>query len=196
MSETTPQSRPKRKTRAKPVARKMSAQRLANIAKYHLERFSTTAAHLRQVLMRRIDRAIRAHGGDRGEVARWVEELLARLIASGALDDSRFASAKAASLRRKGKAPARIRAALRAKGVSAADAALASPDELHPADEDAALAAALAYAKRRRLGPFRPKERLPDDRRERLARWQKDLAAMIRAGFAYDVARRVFAAGA
>ena len=172
----------------------MTQERLANIARYHLERFSTTAAHLRQVLMRRIDRAIRAHGGDRGEMAAWADALIARLTASGALNDAQYAAAKAASLRRKGKAPARIRAALRAKGVSAGDAAAVTPNELHPADEDAAVAAALAYAKRRRLGPFRPKERLPDDRRERLARWQKDLAAMIRAGFAYEVVRRVFAA--
>jgi regulatory protein len=171
----------------------MSQQRLANIAHYHLERFATSAAHLRQVLLCRIERAIRAHGGDRAEMAEWVDDLIAKLVASGTLDDARYAASKAASLRRKGKAPARIRAALRAKGVSAQDASAATPDELHPADEDAALAAALAYAKRRRLGPFRPKERLPDDRRERLARWQKDLAAMIRAGFAYDVARRVFA---
>jgi len=171
----------------------MSRQRLANIATYHLERFSATAAHLRQVLMRRIDRAIRAHGGERAEMAGWVDELIARLIASGALDDARYATAKAASLRRKGKAPARIRVALRAKGVSAEDAAAATSGEPHPADEDAAMAAALAYAKRRKLGPFRPKERLPNERRERLARWQKDLAAMVRAGFAYDVARRVFA---
>jgi regulatory protein len=171
----------------------MSRQRLGNIARYHLERFSTTAAHLRQVLMRRIDRAIRAHGGDRTEMAGWVEELVAKLVAAGALNDARYAAAKAATLRRKGKAPARIRATLRAKGVSAADAAAATPDELHPADEDDALAAATAYAMRRRLGPYRPKERLPEDRRERRARWQKDLAAMVRAGFGYDVARRVFA---
>ena len=185
--------KPRAQRGAKPAPRKMSRQRLANIANYHLERFSTTAAHLRQVLLRRIDRAIRAHGGDRAEMAAWVDELVARLTASGALDDARYATAKAATLRRKGKAPARIRATLRAKGVSAADATAVTSGELHPADEDAALGAALAYAKRRKLGPFRPKERLPDEKRERLARWQKDLAAMIRAGFAYDIARRVFA---
>ncbi len=170
---------PPASARQKAVPRKMTRKRLTNIATYHLERFSTTAARLRQVLMRRIDRSIRVHGGDRDEMVAWVDELILQLTASGALDDARYAAAKAANLRRRGKAPARIRAALRAKGVSAA--------------EDAALGAALAYAKRRKLGPFRPKERLPGERRERLARLQKDLAAMVRAGFAYDIARRVFA---
>src|SRR5256885_1519960 len=93
-----PQSKPQRERRPKTVPRKMSRERLANIARYHLERFSTTAAHLRQVLMRRTDRAIRAHGGDRMEMAGWIDELIARLLASGALDDARYAAAKAADL--------------------------------------------------------------------------------------------------
>ncbi len=46
------------------------------------------------------------------------------------------------------------------------------------------LAAALACARRRRLGPYRP----PPARKSMR---QKDLASLARAGFAYDVARRV-----
>jgi regulatory protein len=43
--------------------------------------------------------------------------------------------------------------------------------------------AAVAFARRRRLGPFRVK-----DREEKKAR---DLASMARAGFAYALARKV-----
>ena len=50
------------------------------------------------------------------------------------------------------------------------------------ADPD--LAAALAFARRRRLGPFRPQG-------ERAARRLKDLAALARQGFAADLARRI-----
>src|SRR3954471_19159961 len=88
MSEPQPKTRAAKNPRT--AARKMSQQRLANIAQYYLERFATTAAHLRQVLMRRIDRAIRAHGGDRAEMAEWVNALISRLIASGMLDDARY----------------------------------------------------------------------------------------------------------
>ena len=42
----------------------------------------------------------------------------------------------------------------------------------------------MALARRRRLGPFR----LPEQRADRRT---KDLAAMARAGFAFDVARKV-----
>ena len=51
--------------------------------------------------------------------------------------------------------------------------------------EDAELASARAYAKRRRLGSYRQPF---DDSRERR---QKDLAAMARAGFSYGVASDV-----
>ena len=44
--------------------------------------------------------------------------------------------------------------------------------------------AAAALARRRRLGPFRPAK----DRKDRRAR---DLAAMARAGFDYDLAKKV-----
>ena len=40
-----------------------------------------------------------------------------------------------------------------------------------------------AFARRRKLGPFRPGERAPYR--------DKDLAAMARAGFRFDVARRI-----
>jgi regulatory protein len=57
-------------------------------------------------------------------------------------------------------------------------------DELAERQGDAELAAAAAFARKRRIGPWRsPAERA--DRRE------KDLAAMARAGFAYRVVRLV-----
>ncbi len=49
--------------------------------------------------------------------------------------------------------------------------------------------AALAYARRRRLGGFRPDRGLSQD--EARARRDKDIAAMARAGFDLDTARRV-----
>jgi len=49
---------------------------------------------------------------------------------------------------------------------------------------DPNLAAAAAYARRRRLGPFRR----PDQRDEKR---DKDLAALARQGFGYDTATRI-----
>ena len=49
------------------------------------------------------------------------------------------------------------------------------------------MTAALAYARRRRLGPYRPEAERADHR-------DKDMAALGRQGFAYDLVRRIIQA--
>src|SRR5690606_18189362 len=139
-------------------------------------RFASSAANLKRVLMRRVERSARAHGTDRAEGAALVEALVARFERAGLVDDKVYAEGRAAALLRRGAAPRAIRAALRAKGVAGdvIDAALATLD----GDGDPEIRAAVALARRRRLGPYRPAEA----RRERRDR---DLAAMARAGFGY-----------
>jgi regulatory protein len=190
MEKPEPPEKPVRK-RAGP--RKMTRERLGNIARFHIERFSTTTGHLRVVLMRRIDRAIRVHGGDRVLAATWVEEVLESLVRAGGLNDRQFALNKAQALRRKGKTPGRIRAALQAKGVPRELIDQAVADSAGPGDEDNALDAALAYVRRRRLGPCRPEDRQKTDPQEKRRQDQRDLAALARAGFSFDIARRALA---
>ncbi|MHB1207819.1 MAG: regulatory protein RecX [Rhodospirillaceae bacterium] len=185
---------PEKPVRKRTEPRKMTRERLGNIARFHVERFSTTTGHLRVVLMRRIDRAIRVHGGDRALAATWVEEVLESLVRAGGLNDRQFALSKAQALRRKGRTPGRIRAALMAKGVPRELIDQAVADSSGPDDADDAYAAALAYVRRRRLGAFRPKERRETDPQEKRRQEQKDLAALARAGFSFDIARRALAA--
>jgi regulatory protein len=162
--------------------RRATAQHLEDAALHYLERFASSATHLRRVLMRRVERSARIHGTDRAEGAALVEDLLGRFERSGLLDDRVYAEGRAAALFRRGTAPRAIRAALRAKGVASEtiEAALGTLG----AGADAELTAAAALARRRRLGPYRPAE-------ARAGRRDKDLAALARAGFGYDVARRV-----
>ena len=69
------------------------------------------------------------------------------------------------------------------KGVPADIAAASLP----PPEQE--LAQALAYARRRRLGPFRAEEGSPSPERER-----RELASLARAGFPPGVARRALRA--
>ncbi|MGQ9366572.1 regulatory protein RecX [Azospirillum sp. ST 5-10] len=175
---TTPSRAPRREPR------RVTPQYLENAALHYLERFASSAANLRRVLMRKVDLSVRAHGTDRAEAAGWVDALVARYVASGLLDDGAYAEMRAGSLHRRGASTRAIREKLAAKGVAAerVDAALERLD----ADTEGSLdlAAALALARRRRLGPFRP----PD---ARAGHRDKDLAALGRAGFDYATARRV-----
>lgn len=162
--------------------RRMNAERLHNIALAHLARFATSRANLERVLTRRVARACAHHGEDPAPFAAEITALLDRLAGAGLLDDMAYAQGRAGSLRRKGDSARQIAAKLAAKGVPAAlakDALEAVDDEAGPGAE---LRAARALARRRRLGPFRK----GGGEAERA----RDLAALARAGFTYEIARK------
>ncbi len=182
MSEIT-SSPPAAAQRRRRGPRPATPERLENAALHYLQRYASSAENLRRVLMRRVLRSARVHGTDPGEGAAAIEALLRRLQRNGLLDDRLYAEGKARSLHRRGASQRLIRARLGEKGVEAdvVEAAVAGLDDLaaHPD-----LAAGIALARRRGLGPFRPAA----ERRDRRAR---DLAALGRAGFPYEIARTV-----
>lgn len=163
--------------------KKATARHLENVALWYLQRFAASAESLRRVLLRRVEKSARAHGTGREDGAALVEEIIARFRRSGLIDDRLYAEGRAASLHRRGISAHGIRARLRAKGVGAddIDAALATLRD-HAPEPD--LAAAAAYARRRRLGPYRAGG-------DRDTVRERDLAALSRQGFDYDTARRV-----
>jgi regulatory protein len=161
--------------------RKISRQYLENAALYYLQRYATSAENLRRVLMRKIDRSCAFHKAPADEFIPYVDELLARYLRSGLLNDKGFAEAKAATLRRQGKSRRAIQAKLQGKGLSAEDIAGAI-EKAGGSDEDE-LHAALAFVRRKKLGPHRQKP-LRDAKDA-----QKEMAALGRAGFSYETAR-------
>ena len=169
------------------VPRRMTAERLENIALHYLGRYASSSGNLRRVLMRRVERATAAHGDDPADGARLVDALIARYQRSGLIDDRAYATQKAASLQRRGASRFGIRGKLRQKGVETdlIDDAMATLDEGGSGAGE--LAAACALIRRRRLGPYRAAG-------QRAAMRQNDLAALARAGFSLDIARRALAA--
>ena len=114
-----------------------------------------------------------------------VDALVERYRARGLLDDRVYAEGRAKSLLRQGRPRAEIKRRLVAKGVKEDDITNAL-ESLSEDQSEPDFAAAVAFARRRRLGPFRVKDRV--------AFRDRDLAALGRAGFSYDIARRVLAA--
>ena len=170
---------PKRRRR---TAQPATPEGLRRAALRYLGRYASSAANLRRVLLARVERSAYAHGTGRDAGAEWVDEIVARLVGAGLVDDKAYAELRTARLTDRGHGRRRIAMTLREKGVdaeiiAAALAALAADI----ADPD--LRAAIVTARRRRLGPYRGADR--EDRRER------DLAALARAGFGYDIGRRV-----
>jgi regulatory protein len=164
-------------------AKKPTARRLRNIALYYLKRFPSTAAHLKAVLRRRVMRMTLDDTTLRPEAFKAVEALVAALVTAGAVNDLAFARGKAyqaAALRK----PARkTRAKLAAKGVAKDVIATVMAETT---SDESEFEAALAIARRRRLGPYRATGRSRDTDR-------KDLGALARAGIGFDTAKKVLA---
>ena len=168
--------------------------KLHEAALNHLARFSATEAGLVRVLDRRIDRwarraAAEAPGEEPPSIAApraAAREVARALVQSGVVDDAAYAAGRARSLTRAGRSRRAIGAHLSMKGVpqEVAQAALPEPE--------AELAAALAYARRRRLGPFR--RELPEGTEMADVR-RKEIGALARAGFPQPVAQQALRMG-
>lgn len=184
MSTGSHASRQKERRKGRRAPRRATAERLRAWALHYLERYATSSAHLRRLMRAKAERSRAAHGAEATAGAGEIEALIGRLEALGLLDDAAFARGRARALHRRGSSARAIRAALSEKGVAAeiVEAALAALAEEMQEPE---LAAALAYARRRRLGPYRADAEL------RAAMRERDLAALGRRGFGYEVARRV-----
>lgn len=166
----------------------MSPAWLERAALHYLERYSASTEMLRRTLARRVQKRARARGEDPERFADLVTATVARVVSAGLVDDARFADTRLATLRRRGTSTRGVSAKLAAKGVprDVVEAAMLAEREALPDGEADAIEeqAAQAYARRRRLGPYRR----PD---QRATHRDRDLAALARAGFAYGLARRV-----
>lgn len=159
---------------------------LERAAATHLARYASSSENLRRILMHRVAKAA---GGDEAASAEGralVEALIARFIRAGLLDDGGYAEAKAARLSRAGASRFKIRGWLMQKGVSRAEVDHAI-SALEQRGEGSELMAACAFLRRRRLGPYRPRD-------DRTAFREKDMAALTRAGFAPELARNLLGA--
>jgi regulatory protein len=154
----------------------------------YLACYAASTARLRRVLERRVKR--RCSDRDGIEAARTnIVEVIARLTAQGYLEDGRYAAAKAESLARQGRSRRWIEARLAADGIAPAIIRAAVTGMAGAGTE---LAAAIAFAKRRRLGPYRRMKRRSKSDPKGEAR--KELAAFARAGFDRGMARTVLEA--
>ncbi len=177
----------KRKAEKRPP-RALTAQRLNAIALRHLERYASSAENLRRVLQRRVDKAARLHDDpgqamNSGETQVWIEELIGRFVDIGLLNDRLYAQNRARALLAQGVSTYLIRLKLREKGLCVDDIE-AALERLFTEHGEPDMIAAVKRAKRRRLGPYGD----PAKRRER---YDRDMAALARAGFSYAVAKRV-----
>jgi len=138
----------------------------------YVAKFATSRAKLRAYLARKI----RERGWD-GPSEPPVEALVAKAVRLGFVDDAAFALGRARSLTARGYGGRRVAQELHVAGIDETDGAAA-----RDLAQEEAVEAALRFARRRRLGPFGPKQADPSGR-------EKQLAAMVRAGHGFRLSK-------
>jgi regulatory protein len=167
--------------------RRLAITDLDQIALDYLARFATTRKRVQDMLTRRIRRSAHFHGDDPAEMLAAIPAVIEKLERNRFLDDQAFAGMKAASLTRRGTSRKQIGAKLAQLGINQ-DMQGAAMEGLAAEFGDTEEAAAIAYAKRRRLGRYRARHIAGE---QRLVQARRDLSAMARAGFSFALAKRV-----
>lgn len=156
----------------RPIA-PLDAASLERLALRYVERFATTRGKLTAYLARKIHE--RGWDGKPADPAALAE----RLAELGYVNDRLFAESRASAMARRGLGARRVAQALRHAGIEGDDAAALAPVLAARRGETA-----VAFARRRRIGPFAA---APADR----ALQARQVAAMIRAGHPPDLAWRI-----
>ncbi|NNK47172.1 MAG: regulatory protein RecX [Altererythrobacter sp.] len=170
------QTRSSRKTRA---ITPLDQAKLRDLALTYVARFSTTRAKLVTYLHRKI----RERGVEEGADKLDVDAVADRIVELGYIDDAAYAQAKSAGLLRKGYGGRRVDQALRAAGVDETIRSDVAPDEIHRRH------AAMALASKRGFGPFG--RDFDASHGIDLAKRQKQIAAMVRAGHDFAAAKAI-----
>ncbi|HET9811921.1 MAG TPA: regulatory protein RecX [Sphingomicrobium sp.] len=152
----------------------LDSEKLRELALAYVGRFATTRAKLRSYLGRKV-----RERGWAGQEAPDVDAIADRLASLGYVDDAAYALSKSRSLTGRGYGLGRVRQSLRAAGIGEQDSA---PARAHAEDEK--VESALRFARRRRIGPFAAESADRDQR-------QKALAAMVRAGHGFGLAKAI-----
>ena len=187
MTDLSYSKKPKRssggsRARAKKPPPAISLADFERAAAKHLDRYPSTTAGLRAVLERRAQRSCAHHGGEPSDARSIIDSVLTRCEGLGLLDDGALGRSLVQKLRNRGFSVSRMRNQLLGKGFSED----LCEDLLREVDEtDQELTAARIHAKRRGLGPHRKPPEHRDAYRER------DLGALGRAGFSFEIAQMV-----
>ena len=161
-------------SKARRTAPPIDESGLQELALRYVGKYATTRARLRSYLERKL-----RERGWKGQRDPDLDALALRLAGLGYVDDSAFALAKSRSLSARGYGKRRLSDKLRLAGVDEADSA-----EANALADGEAVDAALRCARRRRFGPFAQRS---EERRER----EKWIAAMVRAGHSFALARAI-----
>ena len=161
----------------------ITQQSLRNAGLRYLEKYAASTQSLRDVLNRRTSKCQSPDDPDPYILEQWIEDIIQQFTNAGLLNDRLFAQARAESLFNKGSSIKMIRSKLTEKGIVGVvlDEVISDlVDEWKNPD----LKAAIRFSQRKKIGPFRI-------RGDRAVFIKRDLASLGRAGFSFEVAKKI-----
>jgi regulatory protein len=162
---------------SRPAPRPLDRGAIGELALAYVGRFATSEARLARYLNRKL---FERGWNDEGTAADAIAAAVARCAELGFVNDKEFAHMRGQSLARRGLGARRVQAQLAVDGIGGDAAAPVIADA-----SDRRLATALAFARRRRLGPFG--SGLPTDPKA----LNRAIGAFLRAGHDPATARRI-----
>lgn len=184
LREKKPEERGRGRGRARArAAPALDETALRDLALSYVARFATTGARLEAYLARKLRERGAAEDENGCAVSLDIAGLVEDFAERGYIDDESYARARSRDLTQRGYGPRRIEQALWAAGVEDKLRCEASPDEAR------ARQAAMLFARKRRLGPFGPRDGSEEPVEAQMKRREKRIAAMLRAGHDYDHVR-------
>lgn len=162
------------------MSKQITEQRLYHIALHYLSKYDAGTEKVRRMLMRRVLNDTRQNDTPPpAAVPIWIQAVLDKLARLGYINDETYAANRMRRLSESGKSLRFIRQKLAQEGV---DTALINQAAARSPASETDRAARLV--RRKKMGYLRPAG-------QQAAFFQKDLAALARAGFSYAVARQV-----
>ncbi len=161
--------------------KKITKTRLKNIGLFYLRRFESSVQNLRDVLKRRVQKyGFLNPDFNKDEAYLWIEEILEEFQKAGYLDNARFADLKIRDYLNAGKSARYIENKLKMKGIDENQI-----KEILKKENYDPIKNALHFCLKKKIGPYRENDEKRNEYRP------KDLGALVRAGFDYDVALNV-----
>ncbi|MEH6405033.1 MAG: RecX family transcriptional regulator [Sneathiella sp.] len=145
----------------------------------YLDRFAATTTKMQRHLMNKSKKAIEYHELDPETVLEMIDVEIDKLEKAGILNDQEYASSKARSMARQGKSKIQIGVKLNTLGFDELVSDNAFTELRHAGHNDRLSAA--KYIKKRRFGPFKPRETRED-------RLNKELSSLVRNGYEFALA--------
>lgn len=160
------------------AAELLSDDDLKKTALDYLKSYETTQAHLRTILLRKVQRKIKGTAFEAADFDDAITRTIRYCHEKNYVNDTRFAELFIDSARSRGFSRRKIEGKLRTKGLNPDDFRDLLTD--HSASE---LDAAVTFSRKKKIGPFRGHDQ--DQYRH------KDLGKLARQGFSFDVCNQV-----